>query len=152
MIRDVSAAIQITTIAGNPLEVIIPDATSSIYLARSLENPLYNLWTVSRCRFTPNYFDRRLGITANDRHLSTGRYRVHTHGVVCERGLARACDYIRVHVRILIPPRQLLARLSARPLASARGLCARRGSVTLPTCILTHIHVFCHAATHKLPD
>jgi len=45
--------------------------------------------------------------------------------------------YIRVHVRILIPPRQLLARL----LALVAWLVYR---------ILTHIHVHRHAAAHKL--
>lgn len=74
-------------------------------------------------------------IAANDCHLS--RVVVYTS---C-RLRARICPcvrYIRVHVRILIPPRQLLACLLALVVA------------WLPYRILTHIHVHCHAAAHKL--
>jgi len=70
-----------------------------------------------------------------DRHLSQVMY-------ICRlrtRVGSRACTICRrVHVRILILPRQLLACLLALVVA------------WLPCCILTHIHVHCHAAAHKL--
>lgn len=90
--------------------------------------------SLKRVTFYPKLLRSAIGIAANNRHL----FRVADVHIVCESvDRSMRIHYIREHVRILIPPRQLLACLLVCPFACLLMLVV----AWLPYRILTHIHV-----------